>query len=345
MSEESLRWLNTHILVGFTEKNREPWWFRPKAQASESSIYPGPVPADDVLRRLFSWDAEKWPVVVQQPNGESIPLDGQAAIVHGETGHVFRVGSPKYVIHQYRDWLLENASHILGNSELHIGSAGLLRRGAGAFVTIERPETVVSRSGMALKTRLLAATSHDSKIASTYKMVNTIVVCDNTLDRALYEEGGAKYRVRHTPNSFLRIPEVRETLNLMVESDKGVVEFVDSLADITVTESQWQEIVSRLVDIPTDSLPRVKARLENKRLVMDELWRTDPRCRPWRGSALGAFQVFNTYRHHLSGSSAKKSSSLEERFNRNMASVISDSALNDDHGLLRVINSVVGSSA
>jgi len=176
-------------------------------------------------------------------------------------------------------------------------------------------------------------------------MVNTIVVCDNTLDRALYEEGGAKYRVRHTPNSFLRIPEVRETLNLMVESDKGVVEFVDSLADITVTESQWQEIVSRLVDIPTDSLPRVKARLENKRLVMDELWRTDPRCTPWRGSALGAFQVFNTYRHHLSGSSAKKSSSLEERFNRNMASVISDSALNDDHGLLRVINSVVGSSA
>ncbi len=341
MSEESLRWLNNQILVGFTEKNGKPWWFRQDVQGDEPSIYPGPVPSEDVLRRLFSWDAEKWPVVLQQPNGNSIPLERQVAIVHGETGHMFRVGSPRYVIHQYRDWLLDVASHIFGTNELHIGSAGLLRRGAGAFITIERPEAVVSRSGMELKSRLLAATSHDSKIASTYKMVNTIVVCDNTLDYALYGEGGAKYRVRHSPNSFLRIPEVRETLNLMIESDKGVVEFVDSLADITVTESQWQEIVSQLVDIPKDSLPRVRARLENKRLVMDDLWRTDPRCAPWRGSALGAFQVFNTYRHHLAASSTKANSSLEERFNRNMANVISDKALTDDQELLRVIESVV----
>jgi phage/plasmid-like protein (TIGR03299 family) len=342
MSKESRKWLNTQVLVGFTEKNNNPWWFNESAQGEESSVYTGPIPPADVLRRLFSWNAESWPVTVERPDGTSIPLADQRAIVHGETGHVFRISNKEYVIHQYKDWLLHNVNNLFDSDELHIGSAGLLRRGAGAFLTVERPENVVSKSGMKLKSRLLAATSHDSKIASTYKMVNTIVVCDNTLDWALYKESGKKHRVRHTKNSPLRIPDVRETLNLIVESDQGIVKFIDSLADVTVSESQWQEIVERLVEISPESLPRVKARLENKREALDKLWRADYRCIPWQGSALGAFQVFNTYRHHLAGPSTVGLVDFEKRFNRNMESVISDKAFKADQDLLRHIISVAG---
>lgn len=342
MSTESRKWLNTQILVGFTEKNENPWWYNESAQGEESSVYTGPIPSADVLRRLFSWNAQSWPVNVGRPDGTSIPLPNQRAVVHGESGHVFRISNKDYVIHQYKDWLLNNVNNLFDSNELHIGSAGLLRRGAGAFLTVERPENVVSKSGMQLKSRLLAATSHDSKIASTYKMVNTIVVCDNTLDWALYRESGNKHRVRHTKNSLLRIPDVREALNLMVESDQGIVEFVDFLADLTVSESQWQEIVERLVEISPESLPRVKARLENKRETLDKLWTTDYRCSPWQGSALGAFQVFNTFRHHFAGPSAAGFADFEKRFNRNMESVISDKAFKADQDLSRLIISVAG---
>ena len=340
MSTETLTWLNNQILVGFTEKNGMPWWYRQERQGEEPSVYGGPIPQEDVLRRIFSWDAERWPVLMQRPDGTHVPVKGKFAIVHGGTGHEFKIAQANYVIHQYRDWLLDNVDHILGTSDLHIGSAGLLRRGAGAFVTVERPENVVSRNGMELRSRLLAATSHDSKLATTYKMVNTIVVCDNTLDHALYNEGGKKHSVRHTMNSELRLPDVREALNLMIASDQDIVKFVDSLADVTVTEAQWQEIVERLVAIPSDSLPRVKARLENKRNEIDELWRTDYRCAPWKGSALGVFQVFNTYRFHFAGPSASGAPNLEQRFNRNMQSVISNKALVEDRNLLQVISSV-----
>jgi phage/plasmid-like protein (TIGR03299 family) len=340
MSRENGVWLNSQILVGFTEQNGNPWWYRPKLQGPESTIYAGPIPRADVERRIFSWDAERWPVLMQRPDGSVVPITGKFAIVHGETGHEFRIAQANYVIHQYRDWLVNNIDRILGTGDLHIGSAGLLREGAGAFVTVERPENVVSKSGMELRSRLLAATSHDSKLATTYKMVNTIVVCDNTLDYALYDEVGKKHSIRHTMNSELRLPGVREALDLMIESDQDIVKFVDSLADVTVSEAQWQEIVDRLVSIPTNSLPRVKSRLENKRNEIDELWRTDYRCAPWQGSALGVFQVFNTYRFHFAGPSASETPNLEQRFNRNMQSVISNKALLEDRQLLEVISSV-----
>jgi phage/plasmid-like protein (TIGR03299 family) len=343
-SRETGEWLNSQILVGFTEKNGNPWWFNRDFQGEESTVYPGAIPAKDVERRLFSWKAESWPVLLQRPDGTSMELPDRRAIVHGETGEVFRVGHKSYVMHQFIDWLVDNVSHILDSGELHIGSAGLLRRGAGAFVTVERPENVVSKSGMALRSRLLAATSHDSKLATTYKLVNTIVVCDNTLDNALYREWGQKHRTRHTPNSIFRIPDVREALEIMVQNDHDVVEFIDSLADMTVSERQWQEIVERLVEVPEDSLPRVKARLENKRNKLDELWRTDYRCTPWKGSALGAFQVFNTYRFHFAGPSASDTPNLEQRFNRNMESVISDKALIADRELLTTITSIASNN-
>ena len=340
MSKETLKWLNSQILVGFTKKNGDPWWFDRDSQGDESTVYPGPIPVEDLERRLFSWKAERWPVMVQRPDSTFMELPDKRAIVHGDTGEVFRVAHKSYVIHQFNDWLVNNVSHILGSGELHIGSAGLLRRGAGAFVTVERPENVESKNGMKLRSRLLAATSHDSKLATTYKMVNTIVVCDNTLDYALYNEFAPSHRTRHTMNSIFRIPDVREALGLMVQSDHDIVEFIDSLAEMTVSESQWQEIVERLVAIPENSMPRVKARLENKRVELDELWRTDYRCTPWQGSALGAFQVFNTYRFHFAGPSASNTPNLEQRFNRNIESVISDKALLADRDLLRIITSI-----
>jgi hypothetical protein len=156
----------------------------------------------------------------------------------------------------------------------------------------------------------------------------------------LYGEAGKKHSVRHTMNSELRLPDVREALNLMIASDQDILKFVDSLADVTVSEAQWQEIVERLVAIPSDALPRVNARLENKRNEIDELWRTDYRCAPWKGSALGVFQVFNTYRFHFAGPSASGAPNLEQRFNRNMQSVISNKALIEDRNLLQAISLV-----
>lgn len=332
MSTETAEWLNEWILVGFTEKNGKPWWFREDMQGDEPTVYPGPVPREDVERRVFSWTAEKRPILVVGEDGTHHADTRYNAIVHSETGRVFQVAKKTYVIHQYREWLLNRVNDLLENDELHIGSAGLLRGGGGAWVTVERPENVTSRSGMELRPRLLVASSHDGRLSTTYKFVGTVVVCDNTLAAALGEKEPA-YRVRHTMRSRMRLEQVRETLGILVASGQGLVDLFDNLADVTVTDEQWQQIVERLVPIKKGSLPRVQARLENKRARLDELWRSDPRCTPWTGSGLGAFQAFNTYRLHESGPD-------DSRLDRNMRELFTGDARTKDRAIIRAVESV-----
>ena len=176
-------------------------------------------------------------------------------------------------------------------------------------------------------------------------MVGTIVVCDNTLAMAL-AESGPRYKARHTKKSKIRIGDIREELGLRIAaSGDELVQFIDSLADATVSESQWQEIVELLAPIPEDSLPRVRGRLENKRNQLNTLWTSDERCAPWAGSALGVFQVFNTYRLHIAGGASDKENEQEKRFDRNMTNLLSGAALQNDKEILNAITEVtVGAS-
>jgi phage/plasmid-like protein (TIGR03299 family) len=336
MSTETAKWLNRNILVGFTD-NRKPWWYSEALQGDEPTIYSGAVPLEDVKRRIFDWEAVRCPIKVDLPNRSGVLVPKMYAIVNSKTGHVFKIASDNYVIHQYQDWLVTNVANLLDNGNLQIGSAGLLRNGAGAFVSIETPENVSTRCGMKIKPKLLAASSHDSRLASTYKFVSTIVVCENTLNMALAEKGSNAYRRRHTLNSLDRLEDVRASLNFLIAGPEGMIDFIDSLSEIKVSESQWQEIVERLVPVPESSRPQVVARLENKRLELDNLWRNDLRCSPWHGSGLGVFQAFNTHNHHIAGQDAS-------RFDRNMRKTLSNASLKEDRKILGVLNAVTGAS-
>src|SRR5512132_2160902 len=67
MSKETLRHLNTNTLIGNTDQRGTAWHYRAEEQGEESNHYPGPIPVEDVERRLFHWRAESRPVAVEIP--------------------------------------------------------------------------------------------------------------------------------------------------------------------------------------------------------------------------------------------------------------------------------------
>ena len=95
-----------------------------------------------------------------------------------------------------------------------------------------------------------------------------------------------------------------------------MVDFVDSLADVSVTDAQWQEIVERLLPIKDEHKGNIRQKMLNKREAIDAMYRNDQRCAPWTGTALGAFQAFNTHELHIAGPD-------RNRFDRNFSRVIS----------------------
>lgn len=309
MSRETMTTLNLSTLIGFAAKRGHAWHYRQELQGEESNHYDGAIPVGDVMRRLFNYTAQARPVFVALPTdlltADAIAEDGtpiryvrvndRQAITHSETGDVFGLFSDGYAIHQFGKWLIDAVSPLLSDT-ITIGSAGVLRRGAVAWVSVEAPENQRTREGVVFRPNLLAATSHDGSLATTYKMVATNVVCDNTMSAALRERG-PQYRVKHSRHSTLRLQDARDALGLLEITADSFAAEVQALCEQTVTNAQWSAFLAATTPIP--STPgRAQTLAVTKQDTLRRLWNDDPRVSPWAGTAYGVLQAVNTYTHH-----------------------------------------------
>lgn len=334
MSNETIEWLNANTLVGFvTAKNDvweqgwgrrasdgtfEPWWQRD----GFTGAFDGPVPIDEVERRLFFWTPQECQVNVMLPCDDIEIADGldddgrpviyhqvpdRKAIVRPDTEEVFGIfGADSYKVHEYRQWLVEHVATILDASgdDLGISSAGLLRGGAQAWVSMELPQNVRSRSGDVVRPAIVAATSLDGSMSSTYKKSAMRPVCDNSLSYAI---AGIEDRVKikHSSRSLNRIGDIRDALGLFYEQTSAMIEFMDRCAETPITTDQFTKIVEQVQPMPevkrdggkvTNQAAITKA--ENRRNDLYRLWRNDPRVGHLSGTLAGAHQAVNTYNEH-----------------------------------------------
>lgn len=313
MSKETTAWLNTMTLVGMGHK---AWHYSESAQGAEPNHYPGAIPYDDVVRRLFHWTAVEGDVTstgmnengvftVTDPDRKTM-LRPPGALGAEDQGGILGVFSKGYEGHQYEQWLLENVKDLVeaaSKDDLGIGSAALLQEGGVAFVSIETPEWLTTADGIKYKPRLLCVTSFNGSKATTYKFVIGNAICDNTMAACLRESGNA-FRVKHTKNSALRVNDARDELGIMFkEGEDAFAADSAELCNLTVTDSQWEQFLLTLAPSKDksgkDKEGAAKTRAENKRASIDNLWRNDNRVTPWANSAWGVVQAVNTYTTHV----------------------------------------------
>ncbi len=329
MSRESLTWLNTNTLIGFTDKRGTAWHWRAEQQGEQSNHYPGPIPIEDVQDRLFHWQAESRRLAVEVPaqvvdatHWESgLPMrwavleDKQAISRSDDTqGAVLGIFGTGYTRHQYTEWLLTAVADLL-DDDLAISSAGLLRGGAIAWVEVSMPDTTTTPEGVAFRPNLLATTSFDGSIATTYKRTVTDTVCDNTRELALSERG-QEVKVKHSRNSHAQLAPARQALALVHSLGDEFAAEVAQLCSTTVTASQWQ----RFLDVQVPAVDATGQALTGraltlagaKRDTLAGLYRNDPRVAPWSGTAHGVLQAVSTYDQHQAtvrgGSRAERNS-------------------------------------
>lgn len=303
MSRETLEWLNNNTLIGFTDKRGPAWHYR----EGSNNHFPGAVPMEDVKRRLFNWTAEERPLYVDSgPVGNFTDLDAPPvavpdfkAITRSDNGDVLGIFKDGYQPHQYAEWLLKNVAAIL-DADLAIGSAGLLRGGRQAWVSVETPDTITTPEGVAYRPNLLAVASFDGSLATTYKPVVTNVVCDNTMAAGL-RETGPQFKVKSTRNSMGRLSDAREALGIVHTIADDFAAEVEALCAQDFTDRQFTKLVEDLTPYDPDAKnTRGRTMAENKRDKLQELWSSDERVVQWNGTAYGAWQAINTYQTHES---------------------------------------------
>ncbi len=296
MSKETLEWLNANTLIGFTAKRGNAWHYRASLQSDEPNHYPGPIPVSDVERRLFAWQAVSSPVYVENPiSGGLAEAPGRQAIIRSDTGHVLGIFTDGYEPHAYAEWLIGTISRLL-DSDLSIGSAGLLRGGAVAWVSVEVPDNVVTPEGVEFRPHLFGATSFDGSLATTFKRAVTNIVCDNTMSAGLAETSG-QVKIKHSRYSKLRLGEARQALNIVYQIADEFAAEVTRLCQTTVSGKQWRAFLDAHVPLP-ENPGRGRSMAEHKREALTRLYDHDQRVAPWRGTGWGVLQAVNTYAHH-----------------------------------------------
>lgn len=346
MSAETMEWLNSNILVGYTEQRGHAWHYRQDLQGSEPNHYTSAVPTEDILRRLFSWSAISAPVFIQVPanldDATGVDNDGnpikyikagnRQAILRDDNLNLFEIFKEGYRSHQYSEWLVQNLANMI-DDEINFGSAGVLKNGAVAFVSLEMPESVEVIEGFSVRPHLLATTSHNGQLATTYKSVSTFVVCDNTHAMAMGEKT-SQFKARHSKNSAMRIQNARDALGIVHAMKDDIMTQVLALSSHKVSDAEWQKVLERLNPIPEMELDQsnkaVVTRAENKRAELVSLYNFDTRVAPWKGSALGVLQAFNTYNHHIVGAD-------NNRVERNMMNALMGKTEQSDRKVLDLL--------
>jgi len=315
MSQETSLWLNQNTLIGFTEKRGHAWHYRASDQGAEANHYEGAVPVEDVRRRLFNWQAVEGTMFVEIPNPNFDPArDGEAdnpvfvriedptrkAIVRPDTGLIMGVFKQGYSMHQYDEWLLDSVATLL-DDDLSIGSAGLLKGGALAWVQVEVPDNIETPEGVIFRPHLLASTSFDGSLATTFNRSVQVVVCDNTLSCALGEKA-QRFKVKHSRYSSMKLGDARDALGIIHSISEDFAREVAELSATRVSDAEWRKFLDAIAPLEKDG-EAVKGRsltmAENKRDDLMRLWNHDERVAPWRGTAYGVVAAMNTYTHHV----------------------------------------------
>jgi len=313
MSQETMSWLHNNCLIGFANKRGSAWWASRGADSTDDNgepmHYDGPIPLDDVLRRLpaFNVEAISVPVtaVYEDANGNEVTLtdSSRQVIVRPDTKHILGVFKDGYVVHQYNEWLIGLASKLLDTSTSDLGIANVvtLKNGAVAAVQFEVPDTVTTKHGLEIRPSLLIVSSMDGSLATIPKRVVTNMVCDNTMKAGLSEKG-PEARVKHTRNSLDKLDAMRAKLELEFIADEVSEEF-NRLCETKVTGLQFKQFLTdyRLDKDGNDPLNsdetngRARTLAENKQDKLMSMWLSDDRVSPWAGTAFGVLQLTNTY--------------------------------------------------
>ncbi|GAA3586811.1 hypothetical protein GCM10022222_84410 [Amycolatopsis ultiminotia] len=331
MSRETAAWLNTQVLIGFTDKRGHAWHYRADSQGGEPNHYPGPIPVADVRRRLFNWKAQRAEVLIRDNFGTRLEPTA-LAITASDNGDRLGLHTDGYGIHQYDEWLLNKVTLLLDGG-LQIGSAGLLRQRKQAWVSVEVPDNIMTPEGVEFRPNLLACTSHDASLKSRYKRVVTNVVCDNTMAAGL-RETGQEHAVAHTSQSDLNVLDARAALN-MVETIAG--EFaaeVKKLCETAVTDEAWRMFLDAHDPLPAQR-GRAYTNAAKRRSSLTRLWTSDSRVSPWRGTGWGVVQAVNTRQHH------EATVQGATRPERNMTRVLDGGLAKLDHATVSTLRTVL----
>lgn len=285
---------------------------------------------------------------------------------------VMNVATSSFNTNSFKKVLIDNVALILDESpgDLIVTGAGVLKWGRVAYVEVSVPKTLHNNmTGIDYRPNLLASSSFDGSVATRYDRTITNAVCDNTHQWALQEssEKTGSFVVRRTKNmdSVFGV-KAREALGIVERSAQEFEAVIEEWSKVPVSPKQFIKFLDVIVPIPELKVTQVEKQLSiqgqmqmvkvdktntnshtialNKRDRLSELYESDPRVSPWKGTKLGVGQLINTWATHdqtMKGAKAHGGNKLAARVEGQLLKVMDGSFAKQDQDFLAKLDDVL----
>lgn len=157
-----------------------------------------------------------------------------------------------YQLIQNKDQFTFVDSFLEAANGAHYESAGALGNGERIWCLARIPEADYNiDGGDEHKAFIMVANSHDGSLAYTMKLVDTRVVCANTLAVAI-RENGAAFKIKHTVSAAARMKEALAIMGQVKLQAVGLKQKMERLASRQLSRESVEHILDRLFPKPKD---------------------------------------------------------------------------------------------
>lgn len=163
---------------------------------------------------------------------------------------------------------------VLTNDRRRWETAGSLNGGRKVFATLVATDDLVldpNGAADAIRKYLMLTTSHDGSGKIIAKKVDTRVVCWNTLNIALGEQG-AEFSIRHTQKLEERIAEARKALGFSELYDDKFESEAKALFEAEMTLTQFESIVMDIFPEPEEDVRGSQKKWDDKMDTLLNIW-------------------------------------------------------------------------
>jgi len=306
------------IMHNITERNGTAEFFSgmgKKAWHGLGKIIDGLATASECLIHAnLDWTVSKQPLFIknplhdvtnpESPKGYTVP--DQFAIIRDDIqgrDDILGVVGKKYRPYQNHE-ALSMLDPITQNGQAIYECAGSMAGGRKVFLLAKIPENIIVNGNDPVTPYILISTSHDGSGSLIAKLVMQRVVCWNTLQAALREDG-REVRIKHTANMDEKAKQATEILGLMIKQAEASKEAFDHMAGIKFDTTMMNYFLT--VCFPASGENKTKAK--NMRDAVELLFaRTGMGADLAGHTAWGAYNAVTEYVSHHKNYSDKASS-------------------------------------
>lgn len=226
-----------------------------------------PNNASEALEQAgLNWRVDLCPMSTLSVTEERINTSYKA-IVRSSDDRVLGIVKDRWESYQNAD-AFEWTVPLIESKHWTYEAAGSLRQGEQCWILLKQDEVEIVSNDL-LRQYLMVVVAHDGKSANYVQPTSIRVVCQNTLNQALNEQGVARFAVRHSQFVKMNMEQIKNLLNITTAAFEEQRAVFTKMAQKQIKKKKITEVLDTL--FPIEGLEgRTQTTALKKRSVLED---------------------------------------------------------------------------